>query len=105
MLETFFDQTAGGYASTNQRERREGTGFHFTLDQYERQQRCLVSPGPRPSARGGGSGRQTYSFKHTFKEDPEQDNLWLWGKAGTNSGRLHNIVAITMKVCERLEPD
>lgn len=66
--------------------------------------RALRRPGPdHPPGVVGRGDSPTVSSTPSGRS--ELDNLWLWGKAGTNSGRLHNIVAITMKVCERLEPD
>lgn len=40
-----------------------------------------------------------------LQKNPEQGQSLVTGKAGTNGGRLHSTIAITMKVCERLEPD
>lgn len=40
-----------------------------------------------------------------LKKNPQQGQSLVTGKAGTICGRLHSTIAVTIKVCERLEPD
>lgn len=97
MLRNFFGQTSG----TKRGTRGSGAkGQVFTLLSTSiNGSNITLAAGP------GRSRRPTYGFKHTFEEESRTGQSLVMGKAGTNSGRLHNIVAITMKVCERLEPD